>query len=89
MMQQQRVCARQSVHVSTGSNWKRTPTGHPDTEGGLYLDPLDLVGGGLALPAVQGAVHGVEVLADPLLARDRSALLRRDDLALDGRAAVE
>jgi CubicO group peptidase (beta-lactamase class C family) len=23
-------------------HWKRTPTGHPDTEGGLYLDPLDL-----------------------------------------------
>ena len=22
--------------------WKRTPTGHPDTEGGLYLDALDL-----------------------------------------------
>ena len=22
--------------------WKHTPTGHPDTEGGLYLDPLDL-----------------------------------------------
>ena len=23
-------------------HWKKTPTGHPDTEGGLYLDPLDL-----------------------------------------------
>jgi len=23
-------------------HWKRTPTKHPDTEGGLYLDPLDL-----------------------------------------------
>ena len=22
--------------------WKRTPTGHPDTEGGLYLEPRDL-----------------------------------------------
>jgi CubicO group peptidase (beta-lactamase class C family) len=26
----------------TSFHWKRTPTGHPDTEGGLYLDPLDL-----------------------------------------------
>ena len=26
----------------TSYHWKRTPTGHPDTEGGLYLDPLDL-----------------------------------------------
>jgi CubicO group peptidase (beta-lactamase class C family) len=24
------------------SHWKRTPTGHPDTEGGLYLAPRDL-----------------------------------------------
>ena len=23
-------------------HWKKTPTGHPDTEGGLYLDALDL-----------------------------------------------
>jgi CubicO group peptidase (beta-lactamase class C family) len=23
-------------------SWKRTPTGHPDTEGGLYLTPRDL-----------------------------------------------
>jgi CubicO group peptidase (beta-lactamase class C family) len=23
-------------------HWKRTPTGHPDTEGGLYLEPRDL-----------------------------------------------
>src|SRR5688572_16185001 len=23
-------------------NWKKTPTGHPDTEGGLYLEALDL-----------------------------------------------
>ncbi|MBC7897409.1 MAG: serine hydrolase [Cytophagaceae bacterium] len=23
-------------------HWKTTPTGHPDTEGGLYLSPLDL-----------------------------------------------
>lgn len=23
-------------------HWKKTPTGHPDTEGGLYLSPLDL-----------------------------------------------
>ena len=23
-------------------HWKKTPTGHPDTEGGLYLEPLDL-----------------------------------------------
>ena len=26
----------------TSFHWKRTPTGHPDTEGGLYLNPLDL-----------------------------------------------
>ncbi|HUQ83885.1 MAG TPA: serine hydrolase [Gemmatimonadaceae bacterium] len=26
----------------TSFHWKRTPSGHPDTEGGLYLDPLDL-----------------------------------------------
>ena len=26
----------------TSFHWKRTPTGHPDTEGGLYLSPLDL-----------------------------------------------
>ena len=26
----------------TTFHWKRTPTGHPDTEGGLFLDPLDL-----------------------------------------------
>jgi len=26
----------------TTFHWKRTPTRHPDTEGGLYLDPLDL-----------------------------------------------
>ena len=26
----------------TSFHWKRTPTGHPDTEGGLYLDALDL-----------------------------------------------
>jgi hypothetical protein len=23
-------------------HWKKTPTGHPDTEGGLYLEPTDL-----------------------------------------------
>ena len=23
-------------------HWKKTPTGHPDTEGGLYMSPLDL-----------------------------------------------
>jgi CubicO group peptidase (beta-lactamase class C family) len=23
-------------------HWKKTPTGHPDTEGGLYLSPVDL-----------------------------------------------
>ena len=27
--------------------WKRTPTGHPDTEGGLYLEPRDLAKLGL------------------------------------------
>jgi hypothetical protein len=26
----------------TDFHWKRTPTGHPDTEGGLYLAPADL-----------------------------------------------
>lgn len=26
----------------TRFHWKRTPTGHPDTEGGLYLDATDL-----------------------------------------------
>ena len=26
----------------TSFHWKRTPTGHPDTEGGLYLDAVDL-----------------------------------------------
>ena len=26
----------------TSFHWKRTPTQHPDTEGGLYLTPLDL-----------------------------------------------
>jgi Beta-lactamase len=26
----------------TSFHWKHTPTGHPDTEGGLYLNPLDL-----------------------------------------------
>jgi hypothetical protein len=26
----------------TNFAWKRTPTGHPDTEGGLYLEALDL-----------------------------------------------
>ena len=26
----------------TSFHWKRTPTGHPDTEGGLYLNALDL-----------------------------------------------
>jgi hypothetical protein len=26
----------------TSFHWKRTPTGHPDTEGGLYLDATDL-----------------------------------------------
>jgi CubicO group peptidase (beta-lactamase class C family) len=28
-------------------HWKRTPTGHPDTEGGLYLEPRDLAKLGL------------------------------------------
>jgi CubicO group peptidase (beta-lactamase class C family) len=26
----------------TDHHWKKTPTGHPDTEGGLYLEALDL-----------------------------------------------
>src|SRR4029453_14341216 len=47
------------------------------------LDPLDLVLGGSPLPAVQGAVDAVQVLPEPLLARDRAALLVRDDLLLD------
>src|SRR5690349_17349226 len=28
--------------LGIGFYWKKTPTGHPDTEGGLYLSPVDL-----------------------------------------------
>jgi CubicO group peptidase (beta-lactamase class C family) len=36
--------ARQHLFEPLGIrfHWKKTPTGHPDTEGGLYLSPLDL-----------------------------------------------
>src|SRR5450432_1914830 len=47
------------------------------------LDPFDLIGGGLSLPGEQSSVRRVEVLADALLARDRSPLLRRHDLLFD------
>ena len=32
-------------------HWKKTPTGHPDTEGGLYLSSEDLAQDRLSLPA--------------------------------------
>src|SRR5262249_40302365 len=44
------------------------------------LAPRDRVDRGLPLPPHHGAVDVVQMLADPLLAGDRSALLRRHDL---------
>ena len=46
----------------TAFHWKRTPTGHPDTEGGLYLDPLDLAKIG-QLYLDDGMWRGTRVLA--------------------------
>ena len=46
----------------TSFHWKRTPTGHPDTEGGLYLDPLDLAKIG-QLYLDDGVWRGTRVLA--------------------------
>lgn len=43
-------------------HWKRTPTRHPDTEGGLYLDPLDLAKIG-QLYLDDGVWQGTRVLA--------------------------
>jgi CubicO group peptidase (beta-lactamase class C family) len=45
----------------TNSYWKRTPTGHPDTEGGLYLTPRDLAKIGY-LHLHDGAWNGRQIL---------------------------
>ena len=42
-------------------HWKKTPTGHPDTEGGLYLSASDLARIGW-LYASDGMWHGTRVL---------------------------
>ncbi len=42
-------------------HWKRTPTGHPDTEGGLYLEPRDLAKIGY-LYMNDGAWNGTRLL---------------------------
>jgi hypothetical protein len=43
-------------------HWKRTPTGHPDTEGGLYLNSLDLAKIG-QLYLDDGVWNGTRILA--------------------------
>jgi CubicO group peptidase (beta-lactamase class C family) len=55
----------------TSFYWKHTPTGHPDTEGGLYLDPLDLAKIG-ELYLDDGVWDGKRILP-PGWARDATA----------------
>lgn len=49
-------------------HWKRTPTGHPDTEGGLYLTPHDLAKIGY-LYLRDGVWEGRRVLPEGFVAR--------------------
>jgi CubicO group peptidase (beta-lactamase class C family) len=49
-------------------HWKRTPTGHPDTEGGLYLAAPDLAKIG-ELYLSDGVWAGKRILADGFVAR--------------------
>lgn len=53
------------------SHWKTSPTGHPDTEGGLYLSPLDLAKIG-QLYLDDGVWRGVRLLP-PGWAREATA----------------
>src|SRR5262249_52237019 len=48
--------------------WKRTPTGHPDTEGGLYLKPEDLAKVGY-LYLMRGMWNGQRILPEGFVER--------------------
>jgi CubicO group peptidase (beta-lactamase class C family) len=59
-------------------HWKRTPTGHSDTEGGLYLEPRDLAKLGY-LYLKDGVWNGQRVLAEGWVAASTRAAIAVND----------
>ncbi len=67
----------------TGFAWKTTPTGHPDTEGGLYLIPRDLAKIGY-LYLMDGVWDGARVLPEGWVSCLGRAQRRRHGVARHG-----